>query len=101
MKKLIALLLLLTAVVTIFAETTPKQILISDIVLTLLDRLHYEPLEINDDLSADIYEMYLKNLDNSKRFLLQSDIEQLSNFELLIDDELIMKFEERRKSCFS
>lgn len=88
MKKIIALLLLLTAVFTIFAETSPKQSLISDMVLTLLDRLHYEPLEINDELSSEIYEMYLKNLDNSKRFLLQSDIERLSQYKLMIDDEL-------------
>jgi len=91
MKKLITILVLATTVFSLLADNTRKQILISDIVLTLLDRLHYEPLETNDELSENIFEMYLKNLDNSKRFLLQSDIEELNLYKQEIDNQLLSK----------
>jgi len=91
MKKLITILVLATAVFSLLADNARKQILISDIVLTLLDRLHYEPLEKNDELSEDIFEMYLKNLDNSKRFFIQSDIDNLSRYKMEIDDQLKAK----------
>ncbi len=104
MKKKIILLILLVASLILIAETSRKQILISDIVLTILDRLHYEPLENNDDFSENIYEMYLKNLDYSKRFLIQTDIDKLNKYQFKIDDQLKKKeftFYEESMSIFT
>ena len=49
---------------------------------------HYSHKPIDDDLSRAAFGLYLKQLDSQKRFLLQSDVDQLRDFATRIDDEL-------------
>ena len=49
---------------------------------------HYSHKPIDDDLSRAAFGLYLKQLDSQKRFLLQSDVDQLQDFATRIDDEL-------------
>lgn len=49
---------------------------------------HFGHERINDALSFKIYDLYLRQLDPRKRFLLQADVQKLSRFQNLIDDEL-------------
>lgn len=48
---------------------------------------HFNPKTINNDYSADVYDMYLKELDVNKRFFLQSDINEFSYYKNALDDE--------------
>ncbi len=52
-----------------------------------LNRLHFQPKSIDDAFSKEVYNLYLKDIDNSKRFFTKADIDQLSKFELQLDDE--------------
>ncbi|WP_205219042.1 carboxy terminal-processing peptidase [Desulforhopalus vacuolatus] len=51
--------------------------------------LHYSDKKMDDSLSEAAFDLYLKQLDFQKRFLLQSDVEQLNAFAADIDDELL------------
>ncbi|HAD11262.1 MAG TPA: tail-specific protease [Saprospirales bacterium] len=53
----------------------------------VLSRGHFQPKEIDDTFSKSVYNLYLKEVDGSKRFLTQADIDQLKPFELLLDDQ--------------
>lgn len=49
---------------------------------------HFSHHPLNDDLSRRAFDLYLRQLDPRKRFLLQSDAKQLRAFADHIDDEL-------------
>lgn len=49
---------------------------------------HYNPLEINDDFSKNLYKSYLDRIDARKRFLVADDIQQLSQYELQLDNAI-------------
>ena len=62
--------------------------LIAYMVSQQLSARHFGHERINDELSFKIYDLYLRQLDPRKRFLLQADVQGLSGFEKRIDDEL-------------
>ncbi len=53
-----------------------------------LGRHHYSNKALDDQLSAAAYDLYLKQLDGQKRFLLKSDVEQLSVYKNHIDEAI-------------
>ena len=50
---------------------------------------HFSGKVIDDALSRDSFQLYLKQLDYQKRFLLEDDVRQLRGFQLKIDDEIL------------
>ncbi|MCU0324288.1 MAG: carboxy terminal-processing peptidase [Spirosomaceae bacterium] len=54
----------------------------------MLEQGHYSPKQINDKLSKEIFEEYIKRLDPSKWILLEKDISKLRKFDTEIDDEI-------------
>lgn len=53
-----------------------------------LPGMHFSDKAMDDSLSAAAFDLYLKQLDYQKRFLLQKDVDALKGFARLIDDEL-------------
>lgn len=53
-----------------------------------LPSLHFSDKEVDDELAQAAFDLYLKQLDFQKRFLLKSDVEQLDAFADQIDDNL-------------
>ncbi len=49
---------------------------------------HFSRKEIDDELSAAAYHLYIKQLDSQKRLLLAAEVEQLEIFKDRIDDEV-------------
>nr|WP_288833351.1 carboxy terminal-processing peptidase [uncultured Flavobacterium sp.] len=85
--------------VTLFAfkinsasETNPdKDKLLLELLTFVIEKGHYSPSAIDDTFSKGVYKDYIQALDPSKRFFLQSDIEEFSKYELELDDELMNK----------
>ena len=72
-----------------FSSDEPnKDKLLVDLVSYVLDKLHYDPKIVNDDFSIKVYDEFIEAIDSQKRFLLESDIEMLSQYRLLIDDQI-------------
>ncbi len=55
----------------------------------VLDNYHYQPRKLDNKFSQAIYENYLKDLDPSKRYFLQKDIDTLSKYKNDIDEEVM------------
>jgi carboxyl-terminal processing protease len=68
-----------------------KDKLLLELLTMVLERGHYSPVAIDDAFSKKVYAKYLEGIDPTKRFFLQSDIEEFSKFELQIDDMIKRK----------
>jgi len=67
-------------------EQQPKAALLS---AKIFGRHHYKHMELDDNLSARIFDKYLKVLDSEKIFLLQADIDRFSNARTRLDDAIL------------
>ncbi len=71
-------------------ETAEKRNqLIGYILGRQLPAIHFSDKKMDDDFSKAAFELYLKQLDFQKRFLLAEDVKQLRAFAIWIDDNLI------------
>lgn len=77
------------------ADTDPdypnKESLLIDVVLQSLQYNHYKPAKVDDALSHRAYDIYLKRVDNGKRFFLQRDIDAFAKHRDLLDDYAMKK----------
>lgn len=69
-------------------NTKEKESAIIEAVLKYLNVLHFSPKEVNDKFSEEVFDEYLKSVDNSKRFLLASEVETLMSYKTAIDDQI-------------
>ena len=58
------------------------------LITELLQRYHYNKVELGDSLSSVVFDSYLKSLDNSKLYFLNTDIEKFEQYRYQIDDFL-------------
>lgn len=65
-----------------------KESLILNAVINYLDVLHFKPKSIDDSFSSQVFDEFIKYTDPGKRFLLQSEIDQLSIYKDQIDDQV-------------
>ena len=65
-----------------------KDKLLIEIISYVIKRGHYDPREINDSFSENVFMNYLESLDGQHRFFLQSDIRSFESFRFKIDDEI-------------
>ncbi|WP_264566483.1 carboxy terminal-processing peptidase [Flavobacterium sp. N3904] len=91
--KLIAIVCLSTSLFA-FAVNTKKRVdperdkLLLELLTFVIQKGHYNPAVIDDNFSKGVYKDYIAALDPSKRFFLQSDINEFSKYELELDDQL-------------
>ena len=62
--------------------------LLLELLTFVIEKGHYNPAAIDDNFSKGVYKDYIAALDPSKRFFLQSDINEFSKFELDLDNQL-------------
>lgn len=94
MKKLLVMLIVVLAVKTVLAGPSdtlalkPKPVYGKEarIISYILDNYHYRRIALNDSLSEAILTGYLKELDNSRSYFLESDVQSFQKYKLIIDD---------------
>ncbi len=94
MKRNYKIILLVTALSAILWSFIPSQKkedpekdkLLLELLTFVLEKGHYSPIEMNDDFSKKVYAKYLDNIDPTKRFFIQSDIDEFQKYENSIDD---------------
>ena len=64
-----------------------KDKLLIELLKYVLDKGHYQSLDINDELSKKVYNSYLHMIDPQKKYFLASDLREFKKFEKLIDDQ--------------
>jgi len=65
-----------------------KTVLTENVMSSILQVGHFNPRVIDDKFSEDVYDLYLKRIDINKKFLLQSDINELKKMRTQIDNQL-------------
>ena len=65
-----------------------KEKIVTELVLNGLQFAHYQDNSIDNKFSKRVYKSYMESLDYTKKFLLQSDVDELEKSETLLDDEL-------------
>jgi len=70
------------------ATTNPKDKALITILKYVLTQGHYLPQDIDDAFSENVYDRFLEKLDPSKRYFLQSDIDEFSKYKTQIDDQI-------------
>lgn len=95
--KIILAVVLLSATLFAFKINSAKSVdpekdkMLLELLTFVIDKGHYSPATIDDAFSKGIYKDYIEALDPSKRFFLQSDIDEFSKFETELDDQLLNK----------
>jgi carboxyl-terminal processing protease len=58
------------------------------LVTSILSNYHYSKKDLNDELSSNIYDQYIKSLDNNRVYFLAEDINKFENYRYKLDDYL-------------
>ena len=69
-------------------DNPDKDKLLIELITYVLEKGHYNPLELDDDFSSRVFDRYIENLDPMKRFFLKEDIEEFEAYRNAIDDQL-------------
>ncbi|WP_207435722.1 carboxy terminal-processing peptidase [Sabulibacter ruber] len=64
-----------------------KNEVLTKVLVQGLSSAHYSPERLDDNFSKKAFDLYLERLDYNKKFLLQSDVDQLRAYQTQLDDE--------------
>lgn len=70
------------------SDEAKKEFFTLQAVVKFLDRVHYEPKSLDDELSHQVYDSFIKSIDPAKRFLTQQEIDQLDVYRSQLDDQI-------------
>ena len=56
-------------------------------LLSVMDQVHFDPAEMDDEFSNKAFDLYLDAIDPYKRFLTQEEVDQLKVYQSDIDDQ--------------
>lgn len=57
------------------------------LLVQALTQQHYQPLALDDDFAAKTFDLFLKRMDNNKRYFTQEDFKKIEAQKNLIDDQ--------------
>ena len=89
--KLILLILAVAVVIVAFRKQQTadnKESAIITGINSIIEYAHYHPAYVNNDFSEKVFKEFIDDIDPSKRYLLQSDIDTLSVYKDSIDNEI-------------
>mgnify|MGYP001821208836 CR=1 FL=1 len=90
-KVLLLVLLLAFASCSFTAKTfddPDKDKLLIRVITYVLNQGHFDPIEMDDDFSTELFADYIETLDPVKRYFYQSDIKDFEKYKLTLDDQL-------------
>ena len=67
---------------------TPEQMQAAKSIVKQLQKEHYIRRFVDDELSSELLDELIKNLDPNRLFLLQADIDEFENYRTRLDDQL-------------
>lgn len=65
-----------------------KDKLLVDLITYVLEKGHYDPKDMDDAFSAEVYSDFIEAIDPLKRYFLVSDLEEFSIYKTDIDDQI-------------
>ena len=69
-------------------DDTDKDKMLIHLIRSVLEQLHFDPLDLNDAFSEELFVDYVETMDPLKRYLYESDVKDFEKFKLTIDDQI-------------
>ncbi|MFS4455044.1 carboxy terminal-processing peptidase [Maribacter sp. 2304DJ31-5] len=69
-------------------ENDDKDKLLLDLITYVLEKGHYEPKDIDDDFSVNVFEDFIDVIDPTKRYFLATDIADFEQYKFQLDDQI-------------
>lgn len=69
-------------------QATKRQQIVTQLVAEMITSANYKTLPLNDSLSVLVYDRYLKLLDPTHNYLLQSDVSEFAPYKTSFDEDL-------------
>lgn len=90
--KILSLLLLFAFVSCSFTSKTfsnpDRDKLLIQVITFVLEQGHFDPIDLDNDFSAELFEDYIETIDPVKRYFYESDIKEFEKYKLSIDDQI-------------
>ncbi len=90
--KILMLVLLLAFASCSFTTKTfsnpDKDKLLIQVITFVLEQGHFDPMDMDDDFSTQLFSDYMEAIDPVKRYFYQSDYKDFEKFKLTLDDQL-------------
>ncbi|MGI9264904.1 MAG: carboxy terminal-processing peptidase [Gammaproteobacteria bacterium] len=67
-------------------EQTDRHAKISRLVTTLFERSHYRQIRVDDEVSSQILDRYIENMDGNRHYFTAADIEDFEAYRFELDD---------------
>lgn len=64
-----------------------RERMIQNAVFGVLEQAHFDPLDLNDEISEEVYKEFLEAIDGRKRFFTKEDLIQLEPYKTQLDDQ--------------
>ena len=68
-------------------DSEEKNRFLLTLLVQALTQQHYQPLALDDDFAAKTFDLFLKRMDNNKRYFTQADFKKIEAQKNLIDDQ--------------
>jgi carboxyl-terminal processing protease len=65
-----------------------KDKVLLDLITYVLEKGHYSPADMNDEFSIAVYDDFINAMDPLKRYFLESDVKEFSQYRTSIDDQI-------------
>jgi carboxyl-terminal processing protease len=65
-----------------------QQSIVAKKIAELISNFNYKKVELNDSISSEIYDRYIKALDVNHNYLLDGDVKEFAKFKTTFDDDL-------------
>ena len=72
-------------------DNPDKDKLLMQLVTYLLEEGHFEPKNINDAFSEEVFERFLNQVDPFKNYFYKSDIKEFETFKTELDDQILVQ----------
>ena len=70
-------------------DSPNKDKLLIEIIKYVLEKYHYNSIEINDEFSENMFDTYIDLLDSQKKYFLASDYREFKKYKFQLDNQLI------------
>lgn len=70
-------------------EDNDKDKILMQLITYMLEQGHFNPKEINDDFSKNVFDAYIGQIDPYKRYFYESDIKEFEKYKTELDDQIM------------
>lgn len=77
---------------SLFNNSTPDPQKDAEVMRTIIEglqRMHFQPKDIDDQFSKNFYQLYLEDIDGGKRFFTKEDIQLFQSYETQLDEQAL------------